>query len=401
MDAISIVEDEVRELVRRRGLDPRHDLDATRALIEDAVADYDERVLSGGLPDLGERDGAISRLVDTVSGFGPLQPYLDDDQIEEIWVNEPGKVFISRSGISELTPTVLTAEMVDELVERMLATSGRRIDVSSPFVDAMLPGGSRLHVVLPGITRRHMSVNIRKFVCRAHTLGDLVATGTVTDEAARFLTGAVRSGLNVVVSGATQAGKTTMLGTLAAAIPARERVISCEEVFELDLSVRDWVAMQCRQPSLEGTGAVPLRTLVTEALRMRPTRVIVGEVRQAETLDLLIALNSGLPGMTSVHANSARTAITKLCTLPLLAGDNVSSRFVVPTVAACVDVVVHMRLDKSGRRRVAEIAAVPGQVEGDAVATETLFVERSGALVKTGGFTAAAERFTAADQEAE
>lgn len=399
MDAISIVEDEVRELVRRRGIDPRHDLDATRALIEDAVADYDDRALSGGLPELGERDGAVSRLVDTVSGFGPLQPYLDDEQIEEIWVNEPGKVFVSRSGVSELTPTVLSAGLIDELVERMLQASGRRIDLSSPFVDAMLPGGARLHVVLPGITRRHMSVNIRKFVCRAHTLGDLVRTGTLTEDAARFLNGAVRTGLNVVTSGATQAGKTTMLGTLAAAIPARERVISCEEVFELDLRARDWVAMQCRQASLEGTGAIPLRTLVTEALRMRPTRIIVGEVRQAETLDLLIALNSGLPGMTTVHANSARTAITKLCTLPLLAGENVSSRFVVPTVAACVDVVVHMRLDQSGRRRVAEIAAVPGQVEGDAVATETLFVERSGELVRTGGFTAVPERFTAAGSE--
>lgn len=154
MDAISIVEDEVRELVRRRGIDPRHDLDATRALIEDAVADYDDRALSGGLPELGERDGAVSRLVDTVSGFGPLQPYLDDEQIEEIWVNEPGKVFVSRSGVSELTPTVLSAGLIDELVERMLQASGRRIDLSSPFVDAMLPGGARLHVVLPGITRR-------------------------------------------------------------------------------------------------------------------------------------------------------------------------------------------------------------------------------------------------------
>lgn len=396
MDAISIVEDEVRQLVRRRGLDPRNDLDATRTLIEEAVADYDERVLAGGLPDLGESGGAIRRLVDTVSGFGPLQPFLDDDRVEEIWVNEPGKVFVSKSGVSELTPTVLTTEMVEELVERMLAASGRRIDVSSPFVDAMLPGGARLHVVLPGITRRHMSVNIRKFVCRAHSLDDLVDSGTLTDDAAKFLAGAVRSGLNIVVSGATQAGKTTLLNTLAAAIPARERVISCEEVFELDLAVRDWVAMQCRQPSLEGTGAVPLRSLVTEALRMRPTRIIVGEVRQAEALDLLIALNSGLPGMTSVHANSARTAITKLCTLPLLAGENVSSRFVVPTVAACVDVVVHTRLERSGRRRVDEIAAVPGRVEGDTVETEKLFTSDSGTLTRAGGFTALPERFAAA-----
>ena len=205
--------------------------------------------------------------------------------------------------------------------------------------------------MIPDVTRRHWSVNIRKYVVRATTLDELVGLGSLTPHAAAFLQAAVRAGLNVLVSGGTQAGKTTLLNALAGAIPARERVITCEEVFELRLVARDWVAMQCRQPSLEGTGEIPLRRLVKEALRMRPNRLLVGEVREAEALDLLIALNAGVPAMCTIHANSAREALTKLCTLPLLAGENVSDRFVVPTVASAVDLVVHLDLDAGGRRR--------------------------------------------------
>ena len=167
-------------------------------------------------------------------------------------------------------------------------------------------------------------MNIRKFVVKAHRLSDLVGLGTLSDQAARFLEAAVAVGLNVVVSGGTQAGKTTMLNCLAAAVPGRERVISVEEVYELRFSHPDWVAMQTRQRGLEGTGEVRLRDLVKESLRMRPNRVIVGEVRAEECLDLLLALNSGLPGMASLHANSAREALVKMCTLPLLAGENIS-----------------------------------------------------------------------------
>lgn len=184
-----------------------------------------------------------------------------------------------------------------------------------------------------------------------------------------------------------------MLNCLAAAVPPRERIITCEEVFELKIPLRDVVSMQCRQASLEGTGEIPLRRLVKEALRMRPDRLIVGEVRQEESLDLLIALNSGLPGMASVHANSAREAITKLCTLPLLAGQNVSAGFVVPTVASSVDLVVHTALDHDGRRRVREVVAVPGRVEGDVVEVSDIFTTVDGALVRGSGFPPHQDRF--------
>jgi pilus assembly protein CpaF len=184
-----------------------------------------------------------------------------------------------------------------------------------------------------------------------------------------------------------------MLNCLASAIPARERVVTCEEVFELKIPMRDVASMQCRQPSLEGTGEVPLRRLVKEALRMRPSRIIVGEVRQAESLDLLIALNSGLPGMCTIHANRAREAITKMCTLPLLAGENVGSRFVVPTVAGSIDIVVHAALERDGTGRVREIAAVPGRVEGDVIEIADLFVMRGGELVRADGYPPHRERF--------
>jgi len=233
-------------------------------------------------------------------------------------------------------------------------------------------------------------------VARAHSVEELVGLGTLTPQAARFLEAAVASGLNVVVSGGTQAGKTTMLNCLAAAIPASDRVISCEEVFELRLGLPDWVPLQTRQPNLEGAGEIPLRRLVTEALRMRPSRIIVGEVRAAECLDLLLALNCGLPGMASIHANSAREAIIKLCTLPLLAGENVSSAFVVPTVAASVDLVVHLENEPGGRRRVREIVAVPGRAEGTVVETADLFTERGGRLVRAAGYPPHPERFARA-----
>jgi pilus assembly protein CpaF len=393
VDAITLVEDEVRELVRRRGLDPVVDGAAIRRLVDDVVADFQERTLTSALPPLLDPSGAARRVYDAVAGFGPLQAYLDDPTIEEIWVNEPGRVFVARRGHSELTTTILSAGEVRDLVEKMLKSSGRRVDLSTPFVDAMLPDGSRLHVVIPDITRQHWALNIRKFVLTAHSLDELVGLGTLPGTAARFLEAAVASGLNIIVAGGTQAGKTTLLNCLAAAIPARERVITCEEVFELRIPLPDVVAMQTRQPNLEGTGEVRLRRLVKEALRMRPERIVVGEVRQEECLDLLIALNSGLPGMCSIHANSAREAITKLCTLPLLAGENVSHSFVVPTVAGSVDLVVHTARDAQGHRRVREVVGVPGRVEGDAIETADIFVTRADRLVRAEGWPPHADRF--------
>jgi pilus assembly protein CpaF len=387
------VEAEVREHVRRRGLDPLEDRAAMRRLVDEVVTDYDERALTSSLPPLPDPRSAARAVYDAVAGFGPLQRHFDDPTVEEIWINEPGRVFVARRGRSELTTTILDEGQVHDLVEKMLKTTGRRVDLSTPFVDAMLPDGSRLHVVIPDVTRRHWSVNIRKFILSANTMDELVGLQTLTPQAARFLEACVVAGLNIVVAGGTQAGKTTLLNCLAAAVPGRERVVTCEEVFELRLGLPDVVSMQTRQANLEGTGEIPLRRLVKEALRMRPDRLVVGEVRQAECLDLLIALNSGLPGMSSIHANSAREAIVKMCTLPLLAGENVGHSFVVPTVASCVDIVVHTAKDPAGHRRVREVVAVPGRVEGDVVEVADLFVTRHGRLSRADGYPPHQERF--------
>lgn len=293
-----------------------------------------------------------------VSGFGVLQQYLDDESIEELWINQPNELFISRSGITERIFLRLTEAQIKSLVERMLRHSGRRLDRSTPFVDAALSDGSRLHVVIPEIARKHWSINIRKFPKRIWRLSDLIEKKVLSDGRARFLAGQIRAGKNVLVSGATQSGKTTLLCALLAEASRSARLVTVEETFEIRAENPDWVALQTRQSNLEGGGEVNLRRLVKESLRMRPELLVVGEVREAESLDLLIAMNSGIPGLCTIHANSAAEAINKLCTLPLLAGANIAPAFVERTVASCVDVVVHCSMSADGRRTVAEIGQV-------------------------------------------
>jgi pilus assembly protein CpaF len=392
-ELVESLDQRVREAVRREGVDPQRDAIVVRRLAEAVVRAHDDRSLTGVVAPVSDVDAMVGELVARVSGFGPLQPFLDDPTVEEVWINDPSRVFVARRGRHELTNLMLTSAQVQELVERMLKSSGRRIDISRPFVDAVLPEGHRLHVVLEGISRGWTAVNIRKFVLTAARLGELVDLGTLTPPAAAFLESSVRAGLNILVAGATQAGKTTLLNCLAAAIPGGDRVVSAEEVFELRFPHPDWVALQTRQSGLEGTGEIRLRDLVKESLRMRPSRILVGEVRAEECLDLLLALNAGVPGMCTLHANSAREALVKMCTLPLLAGENVSARFVVPTVAASVDLVVHLGIDQHGVRRVNEILGVPGRVEHDVIEVEPIFERRSGELRRAGGMPPHVERY--------
>jgi pilus assembly protein CpaF len=305
--------------------------------------------------------------------FGPLAPYMSDGEIEEIWINSPERIFIARSGKNELTNLLLTGEEVRNIVERALMWSGRRLDLSHPFVDARLPDGSRLHVAIPEITPEHWAVNIRKHLLRNLSLRDLAEREAMSPQIATLLENSVRAGVNILVSGGTQAGKTTLLNALASAIPVGERVITIEEVFELKPNIADVVSLQTRGANLQGDGEIPLRRLIKESLRMRPSRIIVGEVREAEALDLLIALNSGLPGMCTIHANSARDAIVKLQTLPLLAGENISQKFIGPTVASAIDVVVQVALDNSGKRRITNVSIVTGRIENDRLEVETLW----------------------------
>jgi pilus assembly protein CpaF len=392
--AVLTITERVRERVRRDGVDLSVDRDVATRYVREELLRHSESAAGARLAVLD--DALLEReVLAELTGFGQLQALLDDDSIEEIWINTPTRIFVARGGIPELTSIVMSDDEVRDLVERMLASSGRRVDHSSPFVDASLPDGSRLHVVIPDVTRRHWAVNIRKFGRGVRDLGQLVDGGSLTREAAEYLRMCVLAGCNVIVSGATQAGKTTLLGAVLGAARPGDRIVTVEETFELDLRSRDVVAMQCRQPSLEGTGEISLRRLVKEALRMRPDRLVVGEVREAESLDLLIALSSGIPGAASVHAGSAREALVKLSTLPLLAGRNIDASFVVPTVASTVDVVVHCAMRRGGKREVLEILAPTGRVDGGVIEAATIFAHDGERLRATGSFPEKRGKFEA------
>ena len=297
-----------------------------------------------------------------MNSIADLDALLRDQTIEEIWINQPDRVFIARNGQASALESTLDADSISLWIERLLMYSQRRLDLSNPFVDATLDDGSRLHVTIPDVTREHWAVNIRKFIRRLDSLDDLIARRVLDRATAVLLEASAINGYNIVVAGGTGAGKTTMLNCLLAAVPDDKRIITCEEVFELTIRHIDHVAMQTRGPNLEGGGQVTVRELVRQSLRMRPQRLVVGEVREAESLDLLLALNSGQPGMATIHANSASEAILKLCTLPLLAGENVSADFVVPTVASSIDVIVQVSRDHLGVRRVQEVIALTGEV---------------------------------------
>ncbi len=370
--ASSVVAERVRERLRAERTDPARDPELAAHIARSEVRRHNDFALARGLAPVDDESACVREVLASVAGYGPLQAYLDDPSVEELWINAPDRIFVARAGVSERLPLTLTDTAVRDLVERMLQSSGRRVDLSQPFVDASLPDGSRLHVVIPDITRRHWAVNVRKFLPAFRDLDRLVATGSLARQAADVLREAMQAGSSVLVSGATHAGKTTLLAALIAACPPAHRIVTVEETFELAVGARDLVALQGRQPSLEGTGEVTLRRLVKEALRMRPDRLVVGEVRDAEALDLLLALNTGVPGAATIHANSAREALGKLAALPLLAGRNIDSAFVLPAVAASVDLVVHCERDVAGQRRVVEIVEPTG-VLGGSVEARTVY----------------------------
>lgn len=296
-----------------------------------------------------------------LTGFGALQPFLDDPEIEEIWINRPNQIhyFSNQHHVVELE---LSANQIRNITLRMLAFSGRRVDRLTPYVDANLPDGSRLHVVIPELTKDTWAINIRKFRSGRITLRELESLGTLKPSQRQVLESAMRSQQSILIAGATQAGKTTLLTALLAELGPDERLISCEDTFELAIDHDDWVAMQVRPATAEGTREIGLRELVKQSLRMRPSRLVIGEVRGAEALDMLVALNSGIPGLCTLHADSAKAALQKLLTLPLLAGENITDKFLRPTVLGAFDLVVFCKRLPDGSRVVSEILEVSGEV---------------------------------------
>ncbi|WP_136054059.1 ATPase, T2SS/T4P/T4SS family [Microbacterium sp. K24] len=369
----ALVAERVRSRLRSEGIDPSLDPEAARRVAQSEVRRHDDRALARGEALIDDEAACVRDVLAAVSGLGALQPFLDDAEIEEIWVNGDGHVHVARGGVGERTGLRLSESTVRDLVERMLQPTGRRVDISQPFVDASLPDGSRLHVAIADVVRGSWAVNIRKFLPRYRTLEALAGQGAMPVEVARLLREAMRSGRSVIVSGATHAGKTTLLGALLSSCADSQRIITVEETFELAIEGSDLVALQGRQAGLEGTGEITLRRLVKEALRMRPDRLVVGEVRDAEALDLVLALNTGVPGAGTVHANSATEALDKLTILPLLAGRNIDRAFIAPALAAAVDLVVHCARDASGARRVQEIIAPSGDVVDGRILTRAVY----------------------------
>ncbi|WP_426172498.1 CpaF family protein [Microbacterium sp. DWRC1-3] len=373
----ALVADRVRSRLRAEGIDPSIDPQAAWRITHAEVRRHDDLALARGEALIDDEAACVREVMASLSGFGALQPLLDDPEIEEIWLNGSGHVHIAREGEAERTGLRLDDVAVRDIVERMLQSTGRRVDISQPFVDASLPDGSRLHVAIADVVRGSWAVNIRKFLPKYRSLDALAAQGMMPTDVAELLTTAMNDGRSVIVSGATHAGKTTMLGALLASCAGTQRIVTVEETFELAVEGPDLVSLQGRQASLEGTGEITLRRLVKEALRMRPDRLVVGEVRDAEALDLVLALNTGVPGACTVHANSATEAIEKLTILPLLAGRNIDRAFIAPALAASIDLVVHCVRDRAGRRHVQEIIAPTGDIDEGKVRTRSVYRART------------------------
>lgn len=315
-----------------------------------------------------------------MSRLGFLDPLLEDDKVEEIIVLGGHRTFVVRGGRKELIPDTVDAPTVRRIAEQLLAGTGRRLDLANPIVSAQLPDGSRVHITGPPVTHSdRLNIQIRKFVLAVDELNALVDLGTLSRAAADQLRAAVGSDKTVLVAGAPGAGKTTLVNCLLNDVPPDRRLVTCEEVFEIQTQHPDVTQMQTREAGLDGGGEIDLRRLIKEALRQRPDRIVVGEVRGPEALDLLLALNAGCSGLATLHANSGSDALEKLVGYCVLAGENVSTEFVRRSLASVVDLVVFIKR-RGGSRRVEEIIAVGDELAGDSFATTPLFAWEDGEL---------------------
>ncbi len=376
---------EIREAVNRF-LDERQvfspgpeDEARIRALIHDRVAAYQRRAATVNAPMLLDPDGVEQRLFDSLLRLGILQPWIERASCEEIMCNGPQRIFVVENGEMRLVPDLYfdDDQELRDLVKRLIGPLGKRLDESSPMVDARLPDGSRINAVIPPASTRWCCVTIRKFLLRARSLEELTAFGTLSQAVAHFLEAAVQAGINILVSGGTASGKTTMLNCLGAAIASpSERVVTVEETPELELEKQlpNCVALQARPGNIEGVGEIRIRDLVRNALRQRPTRIVVGEVRGAESLDMLVAMNTGHEGsLTTVHANSPRDALEQLATWASMAEERLSLESLTRMVARTIELVVQVRLEpRTGRRRVVSVFEVTG-MEGGVIAGQELW----------------------------
>lgn len=321
-----------------------------------------------------ERRQLVEEISRDVIGYGPIQGLLDDPSITEIMVLADDAIYVERNGLLELTDTTyVSQEHLRAVIERIVSAVGRRIDESSPTVDARLPDGSRVNAVIPPLAVDGPQLTIRKFSKRPLLAADLIQLGTFTPQLAEFLAQCVRGRLNILVSGGTGTGKTTMLNTLSASIPDSDRIVTIEDAVELRLNQSHVVRLEARPPNIEGRGQVTIRDLVRNSLRMRPDRIVVGEVRGAEALDMLQAMNTGHEGsLSTLHSNSPRDALSRLETMVLMAGFDLPIRAIREQVVGAVDLIVHLSRLRDGRRMVTRVVEVEG-LEGDVITLSDLF----------------------------
>jgi len=324
----------------------------------------------------------LEQITDEILGLGPMEPLLRDETITEVMVNGPQQVYIEREGRLELTNvTFQNDEHVMKIIQRIIAPIGRRVDESSPMVDARLADGSRVNAIIPPLSLVGPVVTIRKFSATPFTVEDLVRFGTATPEMFEFLEACVKARLNIFVSGGTGSGKTTMLNILSSFIPDDERIVTIEDAAELQLRQEHVVTLEARPANIEGKGAIPIRELVRNSLRMRPDRIVVGECRSAEALDMLQAMNTGHDGsMSTGHANTPRDMLSRLETMVLMAGMDLPLRAIREQIASAVDLIVHQNRLKDGSRKITNITEVQG-MEGDVVVMQDIFVfEQTGVI---------------------
>jgi len=322
-----------------------------------------------------ERRELVRQLTDDILGYGPLEQLLADDSVTEVMVNAPDRVYIERSGKIERTPVRFVDEAhVMRIIDKIVSQVGRRVDEASPMVDARLPDGSRVNAIIPPLALTGPTITIRKFARDPYTINDLISFGTLSARGAQFLGACVRGKLNVLISGGTGTGKTTTLNAVSAFIPGDERIVTIEDAAELQLQQEHVITLEARPANIEGSGEVKIRELVRNALRMRPDRIIVGEVRGAETLDMLQAMNTGHEGsLTTIHANSPRDALSRLETLVMTAGVELPHRAIREQIASAFDLLVQITRLVDGSRRISHISEVVG-MESDVVTLQDIFV---------------------------
>jgi pilus assembly protein CpaF len=353
-----------------------YDNRAADEVLEQKVRDTINEVLSREESLTGtDRARITSDLLDEILGHGPIEPLLRDPDISEIMVNGPEGIFVERFGkIHPVDATFVDENHLRRVIDRIVSRVGRRVDESSPMVDARLPDGSRVNAVLPPIALGGSLLTIRKFARDPFTADDLIAFGTMTAQVAHLLDACVKGRLDILISGGTGSGKTTTLNVLSGFLPADERIVTIEDAAELQLRQRHVLRLESRPPNIEGRGEVTIRDLVRNALRMRPDRIVVGEVRDRAALDMLQAMNTGHDGsLTTVHANSPRDSLARLETMALMAGMDLPVRAIREQVASAVDLVVHQARLRDGSRRITHISEIVG-MEGEVVSMQDLFV---------------------------